>query len=168
MSKKEELEKTIKDLQSALDKAQEELKSLDRYGRFIPEENEAYYYVDSMGDVRFDTNDFSQVDKQEIAFYNCFRTKEEAEREREKIFVRRQLEDIADRLNGGKKIDWGNWSQGKYCICFHCGYGIRRLELALSYDYQYVGAVYCLSDKFLEVAKKEIGEERLIKYIRWE
>ena len=38
--------------------------------------------------------------------YNCFKTQEEAEQEAEKILVRRQLEDIAKRLNKGEKFDW--------------------------------------------------------------
>lgn len=167
MSKKEELEKTIKDLQSALDKAQEDLKNLDSYKRFVPKKEEVYYFINAQGEVCWTRNN-TCGDKKIMAFYNCFRTEEEAKREKEKTIVRRMLEDIADRLNGGEKIDWENWSQGKCCICFRYGYGIRRLELALSYDYQYVGAVYCLSDKFLEVAKEEIGEERLIRYIKGE
>lgn len=36
--------------------------------------------------------------------------------EAENILVRRQLEDIARRLNKGTKIDWNNYNQAKHCI----------------------------------------------------
>lgn len=98
--------------------------------------------------------------------YNCFKTKEEAEQEREKILVRRQLEDIARRLNRGKKIDWNDYNQSKYFI------GIQKdgkgITWDTEYDYRHQGVVYCLDQDFLNVAKSEIGEERLKKYLRGE
>lgn len=165
MNKKEELEKTIKDLQSELNKAQEDLKNLNNFERFVPEENEKYYYINEQGIITWEDND-TYVDKNRIAFYNCFRTKEEAELEKEKILVRRMLENIANRLNKGKKIDFGDLTSKKYFICFD--YDRNFIRLNHSSWLQAAGAVYCLSDKFLEVAIEEIGEERLIKYIRYQ
>ena len=76
------------------------------------------------------------------------------------------LEDIAIRLNKGKKIDWRRFSQSKYFIYLNneddeLGYTNSRL-------YKFQGVVYCLKEDFLKVAKSEIGEERLKKYLRGE
>lgn len=168
MSKKEELEKTIRDLQNALDKAQEELRNLNSYERFVPKENERYWFVDEDGDVLVDVND-TGIDKKRIDFYNCFRTEEETEQEKEKILVRRQLEDIANRLNKGKKVDFEN-DEIKYYVAYYVAYlgETGGLFLASNIDLQCGGVVYCLSQDFLKVAKEEIGEERLIKYIKGE
>lgn len=168
MTRRDELEKTIKDLQNALDKAQEKLKNLDSYERFIPEEREIYWFIDDEGKIIPSRNTHLHhcVDNSRIDFYNCFRTKEEAEREKEKILVRRMLENIANRLNKDKKIGFGDLIGKKYFICFD--YDRNFLRLNHSSWLQAAGAVYCLSDKFLQVAKEEIGEKRLIKYIKGE
>lgn len=163
MTRRDDLEKTIKALQSALDKAQEELKNIDNQGRFIPRENEKYYYITHQGTIYWDTNG-AYFDKQRIDFYNCFKTEEEAELEKEKILVRRMLENISGRLNEGKEMVWGRGTAQKYHIYFD--HETASLELGPYICCQSEGVVYCLSDKFLEVAKKEIGEERLIRYIK--
>lgn len=159
----EDLQSTIKDLQSTLDKAQEELKNLDSYEKFVPKEDEEYYYLNSQGNLDWDNND-TYFDKQRIAFYNCFKTKEEVQLEREKILVRRMLEDIANRLNGSEKVDWSNDCQRKFSI-FYGSIG-NSLGQSLDYMIKRQGTVYCLSNDFLNVAKEEIGTERLIRYIK--
>ena len=165
MTKREEIEQTIRNLQNALNKAQEELRNLNSYERFVPEEDERYWFVNENGDVLIDKNN-TGIDKKRIDFYNCFRTKEEAELEKEKILVRRMLENISGRLNEGKEMVWGRGTAQKYHIYFD--HETASLELGPYICCQSEGVVYCLSDKFLEVAKKEIGEERLIKYIKGE
>ena len=76
------------------------------------------------------------------------------------------LEDIARRLNKGKKIDWGNLSQSKYFIY------LNNEDDELGYNnsglHKFQGVVYCLDTWFLDVAIQEIGEERLKKYLRGE
>lgn len=168
MTRRDDLEKTIKDLQSALDKAQGELKNLDNCERFIPEEDKKYYYISDLGNINWDENN-SNLDRSRIDFYNCFRTEEEAIKEKEKILVRRQLEDIANRLNKGKKIDFEN-SEIKYCVAYYvaCLGETGGLFLSSNIDLQCEGVVYCLSQDFLRVAIEEIGEKRLIKYIKGE
>lgn len=165
---KEELEQRINELQSELNNLQSKLRNLDSYERFIPEEREIYWFIDDEGKIIPSRNTHLHhcVDNSRIDFYNCFRTKEEAEREKEKILVRRMLENIANRLNKGKKIDFGDLTSKKYFICFD--YDRNFIRLNHSSWLQAAGAVYCLSDKFLEVAIEEIDEERLIKYIRYQ
>ena len=169
MTRRDDLEKTIKDLQSALDKAQWELKNLNNYERFVPKVKEEYYYIDEKGYFISRINDESFLDYCTIATYNCFRTNKEALKEKEKILVRRQLEGIANRLNKGKKIDFEN-SEIKYCVAYYvdCLGETGGLFLSSNIDLQCGGVVYCLSQDFLRVAIEEIGEERLIEYIKGE
>lgn len=124
--------------------------------RWQPNSYETYYYVDAFGNVipfRETPTVFKLVSKQEA--------------EVEKILVRRQLEDIAKRLNKGQKIDWNNFDQNKYFISFNCAtQSIERDFYNLKNKVQ--GVVYCLSDDFVSVAIQEIGEERLKNYLRGE
>lgn len=90
------------------------------YERWKPNSCDPYYYIDSFGNVlsRIETGHYS-----DSAFggnYNCFKTREQAEQEAEKVLTRRQLEDIARRLNKGRKIDWNNYDQTKYFILLDC------------------------------------------------
>ena len=161
-------------LQKEIEKARAYLANMEKmleqceYERWKPEKHETYYFVNSEGEAyetwRSSINFIP--DKKRYNVYNCFRTREQAEAEAEKILVRRMLEDIAIRLNKGKKMDWGRLSQSKYFIY------LNNEEDELSYNnsrlYKFQGVVYCLDTRFLDVAIQEIGEERLKKYLRGE
>ena len=164
---KQELQKEIEKARAHLTNMEKMLKQYE-YERWKPEKHETYYFVNSWGEVedswRGSINSIS--DKKKYNAYNCFKTKEQAEQESEKILVRRMLEDIARRLNKGKKIDWRRFSQSKYFIYLNneddeLGYTNSRL-------YKFQGVVYCLDTWFLDVAIQEVGEERLKKYLRGE
>ena len=165
MTGRDDLEKTIKDLQNALDKAQEELKNLNNYERFVPEINERYYVVNGFCTIDLIENNMTPFDHRCINNYNCFKTREEAEKEANKIIIRRKLEDIARRLNGGKELDWSN-NKNKFYITYSAHE--NALHFAKTMNLQIQGVVYCISPKILEVAIEEIGEERLIDYIKGE
>ena len=131
--------------------------------RWKPKPSEEYYCVDDGNDVRrviFNIVDI--YDRDRIKTYNCFPTREQAEQEAEKILIRRQLEDISRRLNKGKEIDWDNREQLKHCIELYGNDIITNFYFA----HKTQGAVYCLDTNFLDVAKREIGEERLKNYLR--
>lgn len=134
--------------------------------RWEPEENKTYYYVSSNLEVRPTINHNDLSDVLTIKAYNCFRTEEEAEQEAEKILIRRQLENIARRLNKGVKIDWHNQAQIKYAILFLTSND--SISCVSSCMRKIQGAVYCLDIDFYEIAIQEIGEERLKKYLRGE
>ena len=164
---KQELQKEIKKVRAHLANMEKTLKQCE-YGRWKPEKHETYYFVNSWSDVE-DTwrSSINFIpDKKRYNAYNCFKTKEQAEAEAEKILVRRMLENIARRLNKGKKIDWGNLSQSKYFIY------LNNEDDELGYNdsglYKFQGVVYCLDTWFLDVAIQDIGEERLKKYLRGE
>lgn len=135
------------------------------YERWKPQEDERYYFINSWGEIESDTfNEISYCDSRRYKNFNCFRTKEQAESESEKILVRRMLEDIARCLNKGQNIDWNNNNQAKHCIELYC----NNIVTDYYYGYKTQGAVYCLDGDFKAIAVKEIGEERLKKYLRGE
>lgn len=131
-----------------------------------PEKGEMFYYLNSYNMAISETWDASYSDAGHYNIYNCFKTREKAEQEAENILIRRQLEDIARRLNKGKKPDWIKCYQKKYYL----GYDQVNSKITLEYRTTIIaqGTVFCLDDKFLNVAIQEIGEERLIKYLRGE
>lgn len=158
----DEINKTKEHL-ADLEKRLEECK----YERWKPEEGDTYYLIDHSNEV-YETEYRDKYDycKSMYSTYNCFKTKKEAEQEAEKILVRRMLEDIARRLNKGKKIDWKNSNQDKYYIVY-C-YEFDELAQFSPLPIGPHGAVYCLDGSFLDRATQEIGKERLKKYIRGE
>ena len=133
--------------------------------RWKPEPNEEYYYVNQVSATSRDINNEFDIDAARYRAYNCFKTKKQAELEAEKILVRRQLEDIARRLNKGQEINWNDNNQLKYNIGFD--FPLEIISIGALYR-KLQGSVYCLSDKFKDVAIQEIGEERLKKYLRGE
>ncbi len=81
-----------------------------------------------------------------------------------KTIIENKLRNIASRLNNGIKLDRNEYEQKKYYI----GYNWKCKDLFYDwvYRYQIQGTIYCLSDKFLEEAKKEIGEDKLKQYFK--
>lgn len=126
-----------------------------------PEKGEMFYYLNSYNIAISETWDASCSDAEHYNIYNCFKTREQAEQEAEKILIRRQLEDIARRLNKGIKIDWNNTEQSKYCIELY----FNNIVTDFYYGYKTQGTVYCLDENFKDVAIQEIDEERLKAYL---
>ena len=166
----DEKQKILNDIEEAQRKLDEARKKLDEYNtgykRWKPKENERYFYVNSNGIVGRDrwNSDFI-TDKKRYNSYNCFKTREQAEKEAENILVRRQLEDIARRLNKGEKIDWSDENQYKWYIVYNTTFGFAIYSVS---ENTIQGVVYCLDKNFLNIAIQEIGEERLKKYLRGE
>ena len=162
---KEEILKEIEKTKKHLSNMQNMLEECGSE-RWKPKSNEKYYYVNQLIAASRAVNDEFDIDAARYRTYNCFRTAEEAKREAEKILVRRQLEDIARRLNKDVKIDWRNDNQDKYCLVYDAGYHHINQDSSVNVIRQ--GTVYCLDRNFKDVAIKEIGEERLIKYLKGE
>lgn len=96
---------------------------------------------------------------------NCgliFATEEARDKAMFKLEIETKLKNIAERLNNGKKIDWENRKQEKCCLIYDMEF--KQLICDTYYTVKRQGQIYCISDKFLDEAKKEIGEENLIKY----
>ena len=161
---KEELQELVSDLQKQLQEAQDKLENFAKNARFKPKRTEDYYYVEDDNSIRgtvFD-NSFAK-DARRYETFNCFRTQEEAQKEANKILIRRKLEDIARRLNGDEKINWHDINQNKYCIYYDCC--SDDLELDNTWTCPSLGVVYCLSKDFVQIATKEIGARELADYI---
>lgn len=92
----------------------------------------------------------------------AYETKEARDRAMFKLEIETDLKNIAERLNNGRKIDWNDEEQNKYNIYYN--YGNKRLDYNFCSTHRYQGIIYCLDKNFLDVVKKEIGEENLIKY----
>lgn len=135
-----------------------------KYERWKPKDGEKFYAIDSGLRTYATENNGYPCDINTIKTYGCFQTCDQAEQEAEKILIRRMLEDIARRLNKGRKINWGYDEQPKYLIEL---YG-DVIVTDLFYSYKAQGTVYCLDENFKNVAIQEIGEERLKKYLRGE
>ena len=131
---------------------------------WIPEKGEMFYYLNSYNIAISETWDADYSNAAHYNIYNCFQTKEQAEAEAEKILIRRQLEDIARRLNKGQEIDWYNKNQSKHCIELFC----NEIMSDSYFTYKTQGTVYCLDKSFKDVAIQQIGEERLKNYLRGE
>ena len=134
------------------------------YERWKPENGEEYFYVDNVGIVQNAL--FDNTMGYHVALcrtLNCFKTREEAQVEAEKILVRRMLEDIARRLNKGQEIDWSDENQYKWYITYNTLFGFATYSIS---ENTTQGVVYCLDKNFLNAAIKEIGEGRLVKYLR--
>lgn len=136
------------------------------YERWKPQKGEEYYYANIFGNVLSTEWQNTQFAKQLWLTNNCFQTYEQAEAEIEKILIRRQLEDIASRLNKGEKINWKRTHQAKYYLRYNIAED--RLDIDLDFNLVRIGVTYCLSSEFLNVAIQEIGGERLKKYLRGE
>ena len=134
--------------------------------RWKPDSCDAYYYIDAFGNVLSQIETGHPSDSAFWKSYNCFQTREQAEQEAEKILIRRQLEDIARRLNKNEKTDWNNEEQDKYFIRFSHGQDVIQLESCWKNKLQ--GVIYCLDKKFLDVVLEEIGEQRLMRYLKGE
>ena len=135
-------------------------------GRWEPKDGDIFYYIDTYCRVIKEQWADTPTDRIHYKKDNCFKTKEQAETETEKILVRRQLEDIARRLNKGKKPDWIKCYQKKYYLGYDQVNSKITLECRTTTIAQ--GTVYCLDETFRSVAIQEIGEERLKKYLRGE
>ena len=164
MDKKEILEE-IEKTKEHLVNMEKMLKECDE--RWKPKDLSPYFYVDSC--MKIEESNFyddTYIHSERYNTYGTFKTREEAEQEAEKILIRRQLEDIARRLNGGEKIDWNNKEQIKYSI--RLGTIDNKIILDNEFLFTSQGTVYCLDRNFKDVAIQEIRKGRLIKYLRGE
>lgn len=157
---KEEILKEIEKTKQHLTNMEKMLKECDE--RWKPKDNEKFWYIDSSGSVNYCL--FMSETESRFKNYNCFQTREQAEQEAEKILIRRQLEDIARRLNKGQEIDWYNKNQSKHCMELFC----NEIMSDSYFTYKTQGTVYCLNKSFKDVAIQQIGEERLKNYLRGE
>lgn len=105
------------------------------------------------------TNDFMQNNFIDLGrAFDSEETKNKAI-EKQKIYI--QLKNLAERLNSGVKLDWNDKKQKKYFIYYD--YNKKKLKEGYNNMCRNQGTISCVDINFLEIAKKEIGEENLLK-----
>lgn len=132
--------------------------------RWKPKEGEKFFFIDAWSRACYENyKETNRCCYEYHNTYNCFKTEKEAHAEAEKILVRRMLEDIARRLNKGRKIDWESHEYKFHLVIFN---DVISQEICRNIKYQ--GTVYCLDGNFKDIAIQEIGEKRLKSYLRGE
>lgn len=166
---KKELQKQYESVIKEAEKLKEKIDSIPdkKVERWKPEPYEKYAFVDSAGDVQPSVWSNDIVDLFRYNTGNCFKTEEEARDYRENLLTKQQLKDLAIELNNNEELDWScSNTQKKYRLGIEHRGKDTPLILAFSYSFQETGQAYCLSEKFLARAIKQIGEQKLIKLIK--
>ena len=166
MDNLEELKKQISDLQSKVDKLENESKEEKKGKRWRAKINDTYFYINDAGDVDVSHENNDSFDKYRFKTRNYFRTEEEAEEYQEIINTYYDLMDLAEELNKGRKIDWND--AGQYKISLYYNYDRDTLRQESIYSYKELGQIYCLDANFKEKAIEKIGEDRLKKLFKYE
>lgn len=164
MDNLEELKKEIRELQSKLDKLENQKKEEKK--RWRAKAGNKYFYVDDFGIVESTQDKEYNSDDYRYETRNYFKTKEEAEEYQEVINTYYDLMDLADELNDGRKIEWNDENQCKYFIYYDCGND--TLEKTCAMKWKYLGQIYCLDKKFKDKAIEKIGEDRLKNLFKYE
>lgn len=130
---------------------------------YVPEDGEKYWIIVNDGeagmlnDCTWSGDDF---DYSLLAIGNCFKTREEAEFEVERLKVIKELKDYALKYNECE-IDWKNRNKKKWFI--HYDYPYAVICSVWTYD-MVLSTVYFTSSQIAGNAIKAIGEDRLKKY----
>ena len=164
MDNLEELKKQISELQSKVDKLENENKKENK--RWRAEKNDKYYYINDCGSVFASRETRDYVDEYRSKTRNYFKTEEEALEYKQVMITYYNLMDLAEELNNGRKIDWNDGSQCKYSIYYN--YENDILQRTCSFRWKDLGQIYCLDKNFKEKAIEKIGEDRLKKLFTYE
>lgn len=163
MSTEEQIKQEIKDAQKALERAQKKLAELEnskKFGWWKPKKQEGYYFVTTEGHTYYDINVDVETDHMRLKYMNCFKTEEEAKLERFQIELRRRIQDIALRLNKGRKIDWNDYSQEKYRSCIYYDSQTEVLSVsAVPCSKQAFYHPICLDENFGDVIYNELKDD---------
>ena len=118
MSRIEELEKQIKELENKRIELQNELEFEKEKQEFVYpfEYDEKYFVIFENGHI---VNTHWNDDDMDVARYeqgNIFKTEKEAEKERKKRILLTRFRQFRDKCNGDWKPDWNNIKEGRYHI----------------------------------------------------
>ncbi len=129
-------------------------------------ENDKRVYLIDICDVNCADEDYIFNLKPDFLNNYCkygliFLTKEARNKMLEKQEIYLKLKNLAERLNNGEKIDQNNIDKDKYYIYYD--YANEELKEECNNVCRNQGTIYCLDENFLDIAKKEIGKENLLK-----
>lgn len=123
---------------------------------------EMYFYFLNNGRVESDYFKDGLNDNLRYKIGNCFKTNEEAEFFAEKQRVMTQLKRYAEEHNKAE-INWDDYKQYKYFLLYNNN--IDRLCVGSRNCCMFPNQVYFTSADVAENAVKEIGEDRIKKYL---
>ena len=126
---------------------------------YVPEYGEKYWYIASDGQISIHVIWYNTpTDNNSLMVGNCFKTREEAEFEVERLKVIKELKDYALKHNESE-IDWKN--KEKWYIYYD--YSCSAFFSAWTYKMG-LNTVYFTSSEIADNAIKSIGKNRLKKY----
>lgn len=156
---KTEIQNELKELEKKLNELREKLnKPVNKVWK--PEYENIYYYITVYGIVRETVCINGKFDECTWATGNCFKTKEEAEFEAERLKVITELKRFAEEHND--PINWEDTSQKKWSI-----YGVFTPENTIRCAFVTFfkrNDIYFSSVEIAQQAISEIGEDRIKKY----
>ena len=145
---------TIKELEELVKKLNDDLQALkvkQNSGRWVPDAGEVYYYVDSALVVVVGHNYNFVEDQKRILVGNCYKTQEEAGKERDRMIAIAEVNQIIREENGDWVPDWNDSEQ---------------LKQRLAYDYKMRKLTSIELDVInLELALEDISENAIKKVI---
>lgn len=121
MSTVEELEKQIQDLQKEL-----ELKKQKESFKFPVGYHDTYYFLTAFGEIKEDFWIGSIRDENKSYQGNVFKTKQEAEKERDRRELLTRFRQFRDRCNIGWKPNFADYLQDKYS--FYYDYHAQKFD----------------------------------------
>ncbi len=87
-----------------------------------PNYGRKYFYINDCGGIMNSEWYDDRIDSEFYKIGNCFKTKEEAELELERIKVKTELRRFSEE-NNEYEIDWKDKDQEKWCMCYSYYYG---------------------------------------------
>ena len=127
---------------------------------FVLKKNQNYYFITTDGKIDREIWEDVEWDNDLFNLGNCFETKEQAEFAIDKQKVYTELKRYALEHNE-EEIDWNDIDKCKWCITKDCG----KLNVYSFYRLQFLNQIYFTSEEIAQNAIKEIGEDRIKKYL---
>lgn len=125
-----------------------------------PNYGRKYFYINDCGGIMNSEWYDDRIDSEFYKIGNCFKTKEEAELELERIKIKTELRRFAEE-NNECEIDWTDRKQNKWLICYN--YDSKNIDTGYDNTLR-THYIYFSSKEIAKQAIKHIGEERLKKY----
>lgn len=166
MDNLEEIKKQISELQSKVNKLENESKEEKKGKRWRARINDTYFFVDDSGDLVTCREYNEYGDNYRYKTRNYFATYEEAEEYKEVMNTYYELMDLTEELNKGRKIDWNNDKQQKFYIYVN----LEKNTLIQGYTFitKDIGQIYCLNENIIGIAAEKIGKDKLVKLFTYE
>lgn len=129
MSRIEELTKQIEEIDKQRIELQQELELEKQKNEIVYpfEKGDDYYFVGRDGYISDWVWNGVEFEKQYYKLGNVFKTKEEAEKERDKRILLTRFRQFRDKSNGDWKPDFNDDDSWKYCIAFNHNHNMLKI-----------------------------------------